>query len=68
MYVIIGGAIGLGTTMATQENKGEEIERLHKSAYELNDRHDSLKIGLQQMHLELTSLKKQVDSLKNSSD
>ncbi|PKQ46659.1 hypothetical protein [Confluentibacter flavum] len=65
MYVLIGGAIGLCTTMAVQYNEGEEIERLHKSAYELNDKHDSLNIGLHEMRLEIISLKTELDSLKN---
>jgi hypothetical protein len=66
VYVLIGGAIGLITTMATQYNKEAEIKQVQAQASAINDKHDSCQIGLQQMRLEITSLKNEIDFLKFS--
>jgi len=72
MYVtvggLIGGLIGFLTLLVTPNNTEILIQELHKMAEQEADNDDSFQIDIQQMRLEITSLERQIDSLKNTSN
>ncbi|WP_445734785.1 hypothetical protein [Mariniflexile sp.] len=72
MYVtvggIIGGLIGLLTLLVSPNNTEKLIQELHKMAKQKADNDDNFQTDIQQMRLEITSLEKQVDSLKTASE
>ncbi|MDO7174256.1 hypothetical protein [Mariniflexile sp. AS56] len=69
-FIILGALLSLGSVMFlgdnTQNNELLEIEKLRKQENAIIDKHDNFETYLQQMRSEITSLKNEIDSLKNS--
>ncbi|WP_123921959.1 hypothetical protein [Flavobacterium sp. LM4] len=65
IYVFIGGLIGGIVTLAQPDNSKEYIKELHKLASDKAERGDSFQKRLNDKSIEILSLKKEIDSLKN---
>ncbi|MBU3012287.1 hypothetical protein KO506_12800 [Polaribacter vadi] len=64
MYIFIGASIGLLTTLARPDNTEKYIEQLNKLSFEKTELNDSFQKRLNDMNIELSLLKNEIDTLK----
>ena len=65
MYVLIGGLIGTITVLVEPDNSKEYTKELHKLASDKVEHNDSFQKRLNDKNIEILSLKREIDSLKN---
>lgn len=65
---IIASIVAVVLTSVMQSEKKEERKQLNKQTYDMRVEQNHLQTDIQQMRLEITSLEKQVDSLKTASE
>jgi hypothetical protein len=65
MYVLFGGLIGIITILVQPDNSKEYIKEIHKSASEKVEHNDNFQKHLNDINIEILSLKKEVNSIKN---
>lgn len=66
MYVVFGAIIGIFPTLVKPDNSERNIQELNKTVKQEAYNDDSFQTDIQQMRSEITSLQKQIDSLKSS--
>jgi hypothetical protein len=65
IYVLFGGLIAVISTLVEPDNAKEYIKEIHKQASDKVVRDDSFQKRLNDKNIEVLSLKKKIDSLKN---
>ncbi len=65
LYIFIGAILGYMSSIINQAKSTKEIELMNKLLLEKEKQSINFQTGLNEMHLELSSLKKELDSLNN---
>ena len=64
-YILVGGILGVMTSLVIPDKSKEYIEELNKSTFEKFELNDSLQRHLNDKNTLILSLQKELDSLKN---